>query len=341
LSSFQFAFNIPTSNFGFGPSTFSYNLSNLNQFALDFRLPNESIFSTAFVGGSNPRVPAEAFLKVDGFGSSAAISMPQTSNGNVSIDKTSLAAAIVKGAVTLEAVGPYSTSHQPTNMTATFTPNFGLSTQQAATLLGYKGFNWTQQVEIFPNPHPPGWPLTTPFDDSYLGWGKPGVYLSPAELETADNGTNLYFSDQPRNSCLFGGSGIACSGRTNPTPGVFMEFETDLVGVLNDGSVGPSLAKFVWTSTYAGDDTHDAPGGIQFAGSIDSGNGYGGVTILSETYPLSQAPLPAALPLFATGLGALGLLGWRRKQERERSLDQQTRARRVIRVRGTPHARYS
>ena len=29
----------------------------------------------------------------------------------------------------------------------------------------------------------------------------------------------------------------------------------------------------------------------------------------------SQTPLPAALPLFATGLGALGLLGWRRKKK--------------------------
>ena len=29
---------------------------------------------------------------------------------------------------------------------------------------------------------------------------------------------------------------------------------------------------------------------------------------------VSQTPLPAALPLFATGLGALGLLGWRRKR---------------------------
>jgi len=26
-------------------------------------------------------------------------------------------------------------------------------------------------------------------------------------------------------------------------------------------------------------------------------------------------PLPAALPFFATGLGALGLLGWRRKRK--------------------------
>jgi hypothetical protein len=30
---------------------------------------------------------------------------------------------------------------------------------------------------------------------------------------------------------------------------------------------------------------------------------------------LSSVPLPAALPLFASGLGALGLLGWRRKRK--------------------------
>ena len=33
------------------------------------------------------------------------------------------------------------------------------------------------------------------------------------------------------------------------------------------------------------------------------------ITLTSET------PLPAALPLFATGLGALGLMGWRRKRK--------------------------
>jgi hypothetical protein len=35
-------------------------------------------------------------------------------------------------------------------------------------------------------------------------------------------------------------------------------------------------------------------------------------TVLTLT-PVAT-PLPAALPLFATGLGALGLLGWRRKK---------------------------
>jgi hypothetical protein len=36
---------------------------------------------------------------------------------------------------------------------------------------------------------------------------------------------------------------------------------------------------------------------------------------LSTEVSLSAVPLPAALPLFATGLGALGLLGLRRKRK--------------------------
>jgi hypothetical protein len=35
----------------------------------------------------------------------------------------------------------------------------------------------------------------------------------------------------------------------------------------------------------------------------------------SGVAPIAETPLPAALPLFATGLGALGLLGWRRKRK--------------------------
>lgn len=34
-----------------------------------------------------------------------------------------------------------------------------------------------------------------------------------------------------------------------------------------------------------------------------------------STWSNAATPLPAALPLFATGLGALGLLGWRRKRK--------------------------
>ncbi len=35
----------------------------------------------------------------------------------------------------------------------------------------------------------------------------------------------------------------------------------------------------------------------------------------TDTLAISETPLPATLPLFASGLGALGLLGWRRKRK--------------------------
>lgn len=45
------------------------------------------------------------------------------------------------------------------------------------------------------------------------------------------------------------------------------------------------------------------------------GTGGGTDTGLTLAYDYTPAPLPAALPLFAGGLGAMGLLGWRRKRK--------------------------
>ena len=39
------------------------------------------------------------------------------------------------------------------------------------------------------------------------------------------------------------------------------------------------------------------------------------LTLIGTGVAGAETPLPAALPLFATGLGALGLLGWRRKRK--------------------------
>jgi hypothetical protein len=44
-------------------------------------------------------------------------------------------------------------------------------------------------------------------------------------------------------------------------------------------------------------------------------NGAFSIGVTGEADPVGATPLPAALPLFATGLGALGLLGWRRKKK--------------------------
>jgi hypothetical protein len=49
--------------------------------------------------------------------------------------------------------------------------------------------------------------------------------------------------------------------------------------------------------------------------SADSGHNYSSAAIGAST-----TPVPAALPLFASGLGALGLLGWRRKRKNAAAL---------------------
>jgi hypothetical protein len=45
-----------------------------------------------------------------------------------------------------------------------------------------------------------------------------------------------------------------------------------------------------------------------------------GATLLRGRLTIEQTPLPAALPLFATGLGAMGLFGWRRKRKNAAAL---------------------
>jgi hypothetical protein len=46
-----------------------------------------------------------------------------------------------------------------------------------------------------------------------------------------------------------------------------------------------------------------------FPGTVPNDIGY------MDNYSVSSRPIPAALPLFATGLGGMGLLGWRRKRK--------------------------
>jgi hypothetical protein len=51
---------------------------------------------------------------------------------------------------------------------------------------------------------------------------------------------------------------------------------------------------------------------LQLAGIGGGTSGYGGTL---TTQGIGVVPLPAALPLFATGLAAMGLLGWRRRRK--------------------------
>ena len=60
-------------------------------------------------------------------------------------------------------------------------------------------------------------------------------------------------------------------------------------------------------------DSSISGGGAYTVGSSDGNVECKGSSCLAPNAP--TAPLPAALPLFATGLGGLGLLGWRRRRK--------------------------
>jgi len=89
---------------------------------------------------------------------------------------------------------------------------------------------------------------------------------------------------------------------------------------------GPNSITFLSGSGTPGRMGHNYcptyPDGVTFAGSAESVNFsgtasyivYDNITLGSGT-PIATTPLPATFPLFATGLGAMGLFGWRKKRK--------------------------
>jgi len=87
--------------------------------------------------------------------------------------------------------------------------------------------------------------------------------------------------------------------------------DNSLTGYALATSIGPIDAPpGTLTPTFGGGFFATAGGNLVFTGS-DS---------LSFTADVSATPIPATLPLFATGFGALGLLGWRRKRKNAAAL---------------------
>jgi hypothetical protein len=225
--------------------------------------------------------------------------------------------AIINGAVHAFPSGPNSSTNQPTVMNATFTPNFGLSLDQAAKLGGFIGFNWQQSITAWPSPstlypfgtninpnNPTGLTAPPKFLDpvpgGYTSTGHdisyPFFYTANVDLPKTNN--TLFFSDQPFEPCLFGGSGAGCGGKVAPL-GSVMAFETDLVGVL-PGGLGVPLYEFDWISTYTGT---PGIGTVAQSKSIidDPGGGVGGVTLLS-----ASVPEPSTWAMMLLGFAGLG-----------------------------------
>jgi hypothetical protein len=241
---------------------------------------------------------------------------------------------VLANAVTVQTGGPVSATGQKTSITATFMPKFGLSLANAAAIGGFTNFDWVQKINSWPTPNlfsnsAPTTPLPASHLDPPAGgytyqaadprWGNydshPYYYnpLSPGTgwgaLSSHETSTTLSFYDMPKNSQL--------------TLGQVETFTTDLVGILPDGTPSPSLFEFSWVSNY--NPLGAGTGGLivtsaSFPGDypIVDGQGIGGATLLSETYPLevqTAVPEPSTWAMMILGFAGLGFMAYRRKSK--------------------------
>jgi hypothetical protein len=115
-----------------------------------------------------------------------------------------------------------------------------------------------------------------------LLWGSPDPYNEIAFF-TGPNGTGSLIDVIGGNTTNYNGSNLSCFASTC-TDTLF-----DLVTfAVSSGTIGSIILT-------------DAGAAFEFG--------------FSAATPVDPTPLPAGLPLFATGIGALGLLGWRRKRK--------------------------
>ena len=155
-------------------------------------------------------------------------------------------------------------------------------------------------------------------------------------VNSLDTGSNFGISDTPQcgNLCGFnvgGGSkflsmagGTVTFDMTNPTnsfgffaTGIQTAYGNVFTVSFNDGAsqtlniplnVNGGNQYFGFTDTVAFTS-------VTISRPADANGGYDYWGIDNVSFNVGATPLPATLPLFASGLGALGLFGWRRKKK--------------------------
>jgi hypothetical protein len=119
-------------------------------------------------------------------------------------------------------------------------------------------------------------------------------------------GDNLSLASATPTSYTFS-DGVSTITNTNQTNTPLFSFSTDSAGNITDWQIIVQDSNNVIETVLTG--------GPEDFGETLVGLGINHGPPGTWTTPVSQTPLPAALPLFAAGLGALGLLGWRRKRK--------------------------
>jgi hypothetical protein len=132
--------------------------------------------------------------------------------------------------------------------------------------------------------------------------------LSNINITTSTD--NLFGATYTGGNGLFGSTGFTNSPASFSFADFELIYEADLVINLGSALTPSNLASPNTFSIASGSE------GVFFIACPEPTFFCGSRTITSGSLDETPAttPLPAALPLFAGGLGALGLLGWRRKK---------------------------
>ncbi len=165
---------------------------------------------------------------------------------------------------------------------------------------------------------------------------------SPSYAQLPPSIISNTFSTPENTSLTVNAPGVA-EGATDPADISFYELGSPSKGSFSGRTtITTPTGNFCpcsFTGTTDGSFTYDPP--ADFTGTVffivqgaltdppqyNGGGSFDGTNAVTDSIVVTGAPatpLPAALPLFATGLGALGLLGWRRKRKNATAINQNT-----------------
>ena len=285
-----------------------------------YGIPGNALDSTGYGG------PNAYFTNINSSLTAGTVNfiVPIAANGGTSffsleeaITSASECSSLINNGLSGPSLSGLSLSLGHTNISATFTPNFGLSLSEAAQVCGFTDFNWIQQVIHLPDPSPfyetnpsnPSAPIhltssSTPFNDparngytynpdwvSYPFYWDPNTTGLGWSLDRHKTTNTLSSFDAPNDPCISGPLGTPsiawlfhpdiralCGNSTTPR-GSFLGFTTHLAGINSDGTGVDLGIGYSWTSNFNG-----TTGGIATTASYlpaDSGSGEGGIAILS------------------------------------------------------------